>query len=33
LPSTKADAFIKKPVKSSTFAEIIKRVMEQEHQS
>jgi DNA-binding NtrC family response regulator len=33
LPSTKPDAFIKKPVKSSTFAKIIKRVMEQEHQS
>jgi CheY-like chemotaxis protein len=29
LPSTKADAFIKKPVKPSTFAETIKRVREQ----
>jgi CheY-like chemotaxis protein len=31
LPSTKADAFITKPVKPSTFAEAIKRVREQEH--
>ena len=32
LPSTKVDAFITKPVKSATFAEIIKGVMRQ-HQS
>jgi CheY-like chemotaxis protein len=32
LPSTKVDAFITKPVKSATFAEIIKGVMQQ-HQS
>jgi CheY-like chemotaxis protein len=31
LPSTKASAFITKPVKPSTFAETIKRVREQEH--
>jgi CheY-like chemotaxis protein len=31
LPSTKADAFITKPVKPSTFAEAIKRLREQEH--
>ena len=32
LPSTKVDAFITKPVKSATFAEIIKGIMQQ-HQS
>ena len=31
LPSTNVDAFITKPVKPSTFAEIIKRVREQKH--
>ncbi len=29
LPSTKVDAFITKPVKSATFAEIIKKTMKQ----
>ena len=31
LPSTKVDAFITKPVKSATFAEIIKKIMKQKY--